>query len=135
MLVRVASAFEGQIKKSLIMFKLSMVWEIILSLSAILTMITAILYTFMFRLNMCLKMTLLYSFIVTLITNILYTFIFRNLQLHLNSIGARDKSLANKLMDDITFLQWASTFQETFHQNFELLEKKYENVEELEGFF
>ena len=38
--------------------------------------------------------------------------------------------MAKNIMADIEFLQWASTSQETFHQNFELLEKKYENVEE-----
>ena len=147
------------------MFRLSMVQEIILSLSAKLTMITEIYFIFMFRLNMCLKMTLLCSLIITLILIIkildtfmyrsimcqhmfccckhfstfrtlssiyflILIFIFRNLQLHLNSIRARDKSLAKNIMADIEFLQWASTSQETFHQNFELLEKKYENVEE-----
>ena len=49
----------------------------------------------------------------------------RYLKPHINQIATQNKSVAKNLLEDIEFLQWSTTSNETFHQNFYLLERKY----------
>ena len=62
--------------------------------------------------------------------------IYRNIEKKIAAVRKVDKKLAQQIMDDIAFLQWSCHSEETFRVVFDLLEKKYQNInEQTDNFF